>query len=54
MFCFCQDIFILLTPGGGGYGKVDDEQENNSEQTEFRSFIERGSLFDYKLTQEGV
>jgi hypothetical protein len=33
---------------------VDHEQENNSEQAEFQSFIERGSLFDYRLTQEGV
>jgi N-methylhydantoinase B/oxoprolinase/acetone carboxylase alpha subunit len=47
-------LFILHTPGGGGYGKVDDEHENNSEQTEFQSFIERGSLFDYRLAQEGV
>ncbi|CAF1096220.1 unnamed protein product [Rotaria sp. Silwood1] len=48
------DTFILLTPGGGGFGKVNDEEDKNSEQTEFQSFIERGSLFDYKLTQEGV
>ncbi len=45
-------MFILLTPGGGGYGKADDEQENISEQTGFTSFIERGSLFDYRLAQE--
>jgi len=47
-------MFILLTPVGGGYGKVDDEQENKSEQGGFQSFIERGSLFDYRLAQEGV
>jgi len=47
-------MFILLTPGGGGYGEVDGKQETNSEQTGFQSFIERGSLFDYRLTQEGV
>ncbi|CAM2705572.1 unnamed protein product [Rotaria socialis] len=47
------DTFILLTPGGGGYGKVHEEQENPSERTEFQTFTEHGSLFDYKLTQEG-
>lgn len=44
----------MLTPGGGGYGKVADDKEHRSEETEFQPFIERGSLFDYKLTQEGV
>ncbi|CAF1450520.1 unnamed protein product [Adineta steineri] len=48
------DIFILLTPGGGGYGKEDDDHEHKSDEAEFRSFIERGSLFDYRLAQEGV
>ncbi|CAF5042479.1 unnamed protein product, partial [Rotaria sp. Silwood1] len=48
------DTFILLTPGGGGFGKVNDEEDKNPEQTEFQSYIERGSLFNYKLTQEGV
>jgi hypothetical protein len=33
---------------------VDDEQGNHSEQTRFQSFVERGSLFDYRLAQEGV
>jgi hypothetical protein len=33
---------------------VDDKEENKSEQTEYQSFTERGSLFDYKLAQEGV
>ncbi len=55
MIYFDQDTFILLTPGGGGYGKIDDDkQENNNEKNEFQSFIERGSLFDYRLAQEGV
>ena len=44
----------MLTPGGGGYGKADDQQETPSEQSSFQSFIERGSLFDYRLAQEGV
>jgi hypothetical protein len=44
-----------LTPGGGGYGKAGDKtQENKSESDEFQPFVERGSLFDYRLTQEGV
>ncbi len=47
-------MFILLTPGGGGYGKVDDKEEYKDEPTEFQPFTERVSLFDYKLTQEGV
>lgn len=51
---FLQDIFILLTPGGGGYGKVDDEHQSQAEESGFQSFVERGSLFDYRLAQEGV
>ncbi|CAF0933153.1 unnamed protein product [Rotaria sordida] len=48
------DTFILLTPGGGGYGQVNDKEEKNSEETQFQTYIERGSLFDYRLAQEGV
>jgi hypothetical protein len=33
---------------------VDDKEEYKDELTGFQLFIERGSLFDYKLTEEGV
>ncbi len=54
MICFDQDVFILLTPGGGGYGKVNDKEEYKDEPTQFQPFTEGGSLFDYKLIQERV
>ncbi len=37
-----------------GYGKVDDKEEYKDEPTQFQPFTEGGSLFDYKLIQEGV
>lgn len=50
------DMFCLYTPGGGGYGKEDDA--NRRPQTKRRrlneTFPERGSVFDYRMAQEGV
>lgn len=58
-----QDIFKLLTPGGGGYGPVasksaaqnatlDDGPPAKRKPTDV--FHERGSLLNYKLGQESV
>lgn len=49
-------MFCLYTPGGGGYGK--EEEANNRPQTKRRrlneTFSERGSIFEYRMAQEGV
>ncbi|XP_024864412.1 5-oxoprolinase [Kryptolebias marmoratus] len=49
------DMFCLYTPGGGGYG---GEDANRTPQTKRRrlneTFPERGSIFEYRMAQEGV
>ncbi|XP_025070029.1 5-oxoprolinase [Alligator sinensis] len=48
------DIFRLQTPGGGGFGPAaepGDPQEGQSPAAA-RSFVERGSLYDYRRAQE--
>ncbi|KAA8580847.1 hypothetical protein FQN60_013805 [Etheostoma spectabile] len=51
-----QDMFCLYTPGGGGYGG--EEDADRRPQTKRRrlneSFPERGSVFEYRMAQEGV
>lgn len=50
------DMFCLYTPGGGGYGREDER--NSRPQTKKRrlneTFPERGSVFEYRMAQEGV
>ncbi|XP_056290499.1 5-oxoprolinase isoform X2 [Pseudoliparis swirei] len=50
------DMFCLYTPGGGGYGG--EEDTTSRPQTKQRrlneSFPERGSVFEYRMAQEGV
>uniref|UniRef100_A0A8D0DB29 5-oxoprolinase, ATP-hydrolysing n=1 Tax=Sander lucioperca TaxID=283035 RepID=A0A8D0DB29_SANLU len=50
------DMFCLYTPGGGGYGR--EEDANGRPQMKRRrlneSFPERGSVFEYRMAQEGV
>ncbi|KAM9774573.1 5-oxoprolinase [Syngnathus typhle] len=50
------DMFCLCTPGGGGYGK--EEEAATKAQTKRRrlneTFPERGSVFEYRMAQEGV
>uniref|UniRef100_A0A3Q3MNH3 5-oxoprolinase, ATP-hydrolysing n=1 Tax=Labrus bergylta TaxID=56723 RepID=A0A3Q3MNH3_9LABR len=50
------DMFCLYTPGGGGYGR--EEDTNKRAQTKRRrlneTFPERGSVFEYRMAQEGV
>lgn len=51
-----QDTFLLLTPGGGGYGLPSDI--NNAEITATKSIssstLERGSVYNYRMLQESV
>uniref|UniRef100_A0A8B9SVJ5 5-oxoprolinase, ATP-hydrolysing n=1 Tax=Anas platyrhynchos TaxID=8839 RepID=A0A8B9SVJ5_ANAPL len=50
------DVFCLQTPGGGGFGPPGDarEAEDGAEPAAPRSFVERGSLFEYRRAQEAV
>ena len=64
--CNSGDVFLLKTPGGGGYGPVDDEGhgeiqskkrklETNTEKSNLpSSHVGRGSVFDYKRAQESA
>jgi N-methylhydantoinase B/oxoprolinase/acetone carboxylase alpha subunit len=51
-----QDVFRLLTPGGGGYGRpnvvTSFEEDRNHKQ--LPKFIERGSVYEYHRAQESV
>lgn len=52
-----QDVFQLHTPGGGGYGSPDSQNENpilGTEKASPASFIERGSVYEYRQAQESV
>jgi len=54
-----EDIFLLLTPGGGGFGAPDDLKGDLSGSGQVigptpRAFLARGSLHDYQLAQESV
>jgi N-methylhydantoinase B/oxoprolinase/acetone carboxylase alpha subunit len=46
----------METPGGGGYGKCDEETKNkmksNLECKSLHTFTERGSVFEYRKSQE--
>uniref|UniRef100_A0A8D3DEN4 5-oxoprolinase, ATP-hydrolysing n=1 Tax=Scophthalmus maximus TaxID=52904 RepID=A0A8D3DEN4_SCOMX len=50
------DMFCLYTPGGGGYGR--EEEANRRPRSKLRrlneTFLERGSVFEYRMAQEGV
>lgn len=51
------DIFALKTPGGGGYGRTDEHENNQIEKDaalQTKEFIERGSVFEYRQAQESV
>jgi N-methylhydantoinase B/oxoprolinase/acetone carboxylase alpha subunit len=54
-FYLLQDVFRLLTPGGGGYGcpNVTSTEEDTS-QEKLPMFIERGSVYEYQRAQESV
>jgi len=48
------DIYSMKTPGGGGYGFRKDTQDSSGEQSQLRTFTERGSVFEYRQVQESV
>ena len=60
-----QDVFCLMTPGGGGYGSVlddDDDDVNDGHPSKRRRtapvasqhYHERGSVYAYRLAQESA
>lgn len=60
---FFQDVFCLLTPGGGGYGEpiskksgVEDDPQSTPilQERKKQVFVERGSIYEYRQTQEGA
>ncbi|XP_020364474.2 5-oxoprolinase isoform X1 [Oncorhynchus kisutch] len=53
------DMFCLYTPGGGGYGEEDKQTAGAGRLLKKRrrfndNFSERGSVFEYRMAQEGV
>lgn len=52
------DTFALKTPGGGGYGAPNDNNQTDSKanvtQSQTKEFVERGSVFEYRQAQESV
>lgn len=48
------DVFSMQTPGGGGYGIIQDNAESRTEKSSTRTFTERGSVFEYRQAQESV
>ncbi|KAK0080186.1 hypothetical protein PV326_008301, partial [Microctonus aethiopoides] len=52
VLCSKFDTFLLETPGGGGYGASGTRtsiSENN-----IQKFLERGSVYEYRMSQESV
>lgn len=50
--CVSQDIFQLLTPGGGAWGS--SEEDIPVIHTKTPISIERGSVYEYRMAQESV
>ncbi|XP_072234316.1 5-oxoprolinase isoform X2 [Leuresthes tenuis] len=50
------DMFCLYTPGGGGYGREDEASAapQSKRRRLNETFPERGSVFEYRMAQEGV
>ncbi|XP_003967906.2 5-oxoprolinase isoform X1 [Takifugu rubripes] len=49
------DMFSLYTPGGGGYGREEDVKRPQTKRRRLNeTFPERGSVFEYRMAQEGV
>ena len=51
------DVFLLATPGGGGYGTPGEEQPQEQQEAEegtapSQRFLPRGSVYDYQRSQE--
>lgn len=49
------DIYSMRTPGGGGYGEATTNRMPWQDDTdEAKTFIERGSVYEYRQAQESV
>lgn len=52
------DVFSMLTPGGGGYGNRAEADSVESSQGITRArdhaFVEKGSVYEYRMAQESV
>ena len=47
-----QDTFLLETPGGGGFGAPGSAPLR--EEKVSKTFVERGSIYEYRKAQESV
>ena len=53
----CGDVFVLQTPGGGGWGREEDgvkDPESSSDAGVKGQFVERGSLYEYQQMQNSA
>ncbi|ELT87012.1 hypothetical protein CAPTEDRAFT_176070 [Capitella teleta] len=49
------DVFCLLTPGGGGYGRAGERERPRKPPTDLvHKCLERGSVHSYKMAQESA
>ncbi|XP_066151271.1 5-oxoprolinase [Euwallacea fornicatus] len=48
------DTLRLHTPGGGGFGGAEAPLDDEGPKVQRREFLERGSLYEYRMAQEGV
>ena len=59
---FVQDIFLLQTPGGGGFGQLENElaepdrkrKRLDKETATVSTTVGRGSVYNYQRAQESV
>lgn len=51
---FPQDVFKLLTPGGGGYGLKEKEESKQELPAPTTKFVERGSVYEFRSLQESA
>lgn len=48
------DVFSMLTPGGGGYGREIDGTDLKGAAEGDHEFVEKGSVYEYRKAQESV
>lgn len=49
------DVFSMLTPGGGGYGnQADSVESQGTTRVGEHAFVEKGSVYEYRMAQESV
>lgn len=53
---FLQDVFRLVTPGGGGYGipEIGEGDKMSTAPAEDAVLRAKGSVYDYSLRQESA